>query len=270
MSQFNLKSRSTKLVAVGGLLALGGGLVAGGCGGPDYTILSNFCVALAEADCSQAIVEACYGSTDETIDADTTSCINARSELQNCDPGNLPYHADFADGCLAAHQQVYAQATLQESDFQALAQACLPVFNNGGEMGAPCTGDVDCDVGNGLACVVHQGPTGTCQIPITVEGGESCAGPTAQCDTGFYCDSTAHCVSDPFNGQACSMDIPCGTGLRCEQMACESQLPDGSACETDTDCVGGFCLATAGTTGAGICSATYTFSITSTSCAAFR
>jgi hypothetical protein len=257
------------MAVVAGSLALGGGLLAGGCGGADFTALTDFCMALAQADCSQAIVEACYGATDSSIDTDTTLCINARSQISKCDPGGLEYHSQYADACIAAHQQVYAQASLQASDLQAIATACLPVFNNGGEMGHACTADTDCDAGSGLSCVVH-GTTGTCQTPLTVMGGETCTDPSSECTTDFFCDTTGHCISDPLKDGMCSDSVPCATGLRCVSMACQAQLQDGSTCMQDTDCVGGFCLTGTGVQGAGVCSSMYTFSITSASCTDFR
>jgi|HubBroStandDraft_6_1064221.scaffolds.fasta_scaffold181542_2 hypothetical protein len=270
MSLFNFQSRGTNVAIMGGLLALGGGLIAGGCGGPDYTALSDFCVALAQADCSQAVVQACYGSTDATIDDDTTSCINARSELTNCDPGGLEYHAQYADTCISAHQQVYVNAVLQESDVQALQTACLPVFNNNGQQGASCTSDTDCDAGDGYSCIIHQGTPGKCEMPVSVMGGETCTDPAAQCVDTFFCNTGGNCIADPVNGSACDVGVPCSDGLRCVSSVCKPQLGDGAACSSDTDCTGGFCLTTSGVEGAGVCSATYTFSITSASCNAFR
>jgi hypothetical protein len=270
MSLFDFQSRTAKMALVGGLLAFGGGLVAVGCGGPDYTALSDFCAALAQADCSAPIVQACYGSTDATLETDTSSCVAARSELAKCDPGNLPYHAQYADACIAAHQQVYVQSSLQASDIQAIQTACLPVFNRGGEQGSACQTDVDCDVGSGLSCVVHQGGKGSCEVPIAVSGGEVCTDPAAQCADTFFCDSGGHCVADPVNGMGCDVGVPCSDGLRCVSSLCRPKLQDGAACAANDDCIGGFCLTNAGTASQGICSATYTFSITSASCTDFR
>src|SRR5580704_3355439 len=258
MSLFNFQSRGTNVAIMGGLLALGGGLIAGGC------------VALAQADCSQAVVQACYGSTDATIDDDTTSCINARSELTNCDPGGLEYHAQYADTCISAHQQVYVNAVLQESDVQALQTACLPVFNNNGQQGASCTSDTDCDAGDGYSCIIHQGTPGKCEMPVSVMGGETCTDPAAQCVDTFFCNTGGNCIADPVNGRACDVGVPCSDGLRCVSSVCKPQLGDGAACSSDTDCTGGFCLTTSWVEGAGVRSATYTFSITSASCNAFR
>src|SRR3954469_19020088 len=100
MSLFNFDHRTSKLVLACAALMLGGGLIGAGCGGTDTSTIVGFCEAQAIAECSYPVVQACYGSNDASIDADTTTCIATRSQPVKCNPDNLPYHANFADNCV--------------------------------------------------------------------------------------------------------------------------------------------------------------------------
>jgi hypothetical protein len=270
MSLFNFDLRSARLVLAGAALALAGGVMGTGCGGQDVSTVQGFCAALAQADCSQAIVTACYGSSDTSIQADIDRCIQARSGLESCNPRNLPYHPDFADGCIAQHQAIFSTSSINLEATKSITEACLPALNRGGSQGSTCTDDSDCDVGyQGLRCLVRVGGKGTCQVPNPVMGGSSCKDPTAQCPAGNYCDEGFHCVETPLKGEACGAGQPCSSGLQCasENKVCVSQLPNGSECTRDTQCQGGFCLDTAN---GKKCAASYVFAFGATTCASFQ
>jgi hypothetical protein len=266
MSLFNFDLRAGRLVLASAALALAGGVIGTGCGGQDVSTVQGFCTALAQADCSASIVTACYGSSEEQLQADTDACIQARSGLDTCNPGNLPYHADFADGCIAQHQQVFSASTIDQEGWKSVREACLPALNRGGRQGSTCTDDSDCDVGyQGLRCLIRVGGKGTCQVPREVTGGSSCKDPTAQCPTGQYCSADFHCVETPLKGEACGAGQPCSSGLQCESddNVCVSQIPNGSKCSSDSECKGGFCLDTA--TGKQ-CAGSYVFAFGATTC----
>lgn len=277
MSLFNFDLRNSRLVLAGAALLLGGGVLGGGCGGGyDLSTIVGFCQAQAAADCSLAIVSACYGSSDSTISTDTDSCIAARSQISKCNPTGLPYHPEFADACVAQHQAVFANSQIDGPTFLTLRDACLPVFNRGNAQGAGCTDDSGCDVGGGLRCVIHAGK-GTCQTPVAVGGGESCSQLAAQCtdsqgstDT-FYCDSGNHCVTAGAGGDKCGSGEACGNGLRCNTSAkvCVNQASNGDPCTANEDCAGGFCLGT-GTASGGECAATLTFAFGGSTCQSFK
>src|SRR5277367_3835016 len=114
MSLFNFDYRNTRLVVAGVVLAAAGGVIGGGCGpsGFDYPTAADFCQGLAAVDCSQAVVSACYGASDVTINQDTDACLMWRSAPEQCNPSNLTYHPEFADGCVDAHAAVYSSAQL--------------------------------------------------------------------------------------------------------------------------------------------------------------
>src|SRR5262245_49865692 len=123
MSLFNFNH--ARLVLASAALALAGGIIGTGCGGQDVSTVQGFCSALAQADCSAEIVRSCYGSSDATIQADMDRCVQARSGVDTCNPRNLPYHPDFADGCLAAHQQVFSVSSIDLESWKSVREACL-------------------------------------------------------------------------------------------------------------------------------------------------
>ena len=277
MSLFNFDLRNSRLVLAGAALALGGGLLGGGCSSVDLSTEAAFCQAVATADCSAALVQACYGATDTTLAADTNLCIAARSPISKCNPKGLSYHPDLAGACLTQHQAVYATSQIDGAAVASLRDACLPVFNKGNTQGSTCALDSDCDVVNLLRCVVHAGK-GTCQSPVPVMAGESCTLAAAQCtdsnsrtDT-LYCDTGNHCVAAGAGGDKCGAAQPCGTGLRCTATKlCASQLADSQPCHADGDCLGSFCLgANSAGTATGECAATLTFAQGGLACNAFK
>src|SRR4051812_44112920 len=85
MSFFDINYRNGKLALAGAVLLVGAGAFGGGCGGGISTE-AEFCQALAEVQCSQAVVTACYGSSDVNLDANTESCISSRSLSSRCNP----------------------------------------------------------------------------------------------------------------------------------------------------------------------------------------
>lgn len=269
MSFFNFDHRTFRLALAGVMLALTGGAIGTGCGGYDLGTTAGFCSALAAADCSPAIVQAC-GSTEATLQADTDRCVAVRSKLDKCNPSGLTYHPDFADACIAQHQAVFSNSSIDKAGIDSLTEACLSVLNQGHSAGSQCTADSDCDVGyGGLRCLTRVGGKGTCQVPNPVMGGASCKDATAQCPVGNYCDSGFHCVQVGQSGDICGAGQPCDNGFRCNKdaNACVSQLGTGAKCNADTDCAGGFCLRVA--SGEKLCSANFVFAFGSSACLDF-
>jgi len=272
MSLMNFGHRTARLALAGAALAIFGGALGAGCGGGyDTSSLGGFCQAMAAADCSPNVVQQCYLASEGMIETDTNSCILARSQAKNCNPSNLPYHPEWADNCLATHGAVYSQTQIDITTFKQIAQACLATFNRGGQQGQTCTQDVDCDVGNGLFCMVRVGGKGTCQVPTPVEAGQSCNDPAAQCPDGMFCDTGFHCVAIGGAASVCGAGQPCGDGFRCNNQLhqCEAQLPDQATCKGDSDCAGGFCVGVSSTNPAGKCASTLIFAFGSAVCAPF-
>src|SRR5262249_53331861 len=155
-----------------------GGVLAAGCGGSsaDYSTQMSFCQALATTDCTDPVVRACWGADDSSVDADTQLCITARSSPHLCNPGGLPYHAQYAQDCVDAHQNLYQGTMLDPGAYAAAQQACEGVFNKGGTTGATCTADSDCAVipateqQPSFSCVFFNGK-GSCQMPHPINSG---------------------------------------------------------------------------------------------------
>ena len=216
--------------------------------GPKYThpLLSDFCKAVAVADCSAAVLNACYG---EAGDGVKDSCISARSQVARCNPEGLTYHPEKADPCVAKHGEIYGpDSKLTKEDLDALNEACLPVLNRGGLENAPCGQDFDCDTSRDLRCV-KKAPTdegGYCAVPVIVSGGAKCGLTNQQCDEGLFCDDHNHCIVMSGVGEDCSQ-APCDSATNCTEtatdvFACTAKIATGGACKLDTDCASGFCV----------------------------
>lgn len=209
-----------------------------------YPDQGSFCTALATAECSDAVVNACFGSTTVAA-ADRQTCINARSETSRCNPGSLPYDPAPAEGCVAAVSALYTTGTwtLMDTRVKAATTACVAVFSKGGPAGSTCTSDTDCDAINGLSCVL-KATGGTCEKPNAVAGGEKCPNAADQCPPDQYCDGTKNaCIAKGSAGDACDAATPCDDTSKCDptSMKCVAKIADGQPCSADSECLGGFC-----------------------------
>lgn len=237
-----------------------------------YPTEADFCDALAEAECSQKVVEVCYGSDSTTLAEDKAACRAARKE--KCNPDALPYHPEKAEDCLLARQQGVADTVWTRDELEKVRLACLPVFSKEGPEGAACTADHDCDTGSDLRCIVKLGSfEGVCGAAKPVSGGEDCSDPLATCKDGFYCDpDVSHCLANPVENQACSTTKPCAADFFCtsfEEGTCVAKTKNGGSCEADALCAGGFCVGMTHST-PGVCSATLPLTITSATCDLYR
>jgi hypothetical protein len=226
--------------------------------GPNYKYPdeTSFCNAVAAAECSDAVVNACFGST-TVAPADRQTCISARSELSRCNPGSLPYHPETAETCVNAIQALYATGTWTQADtrVKAASTACVAVLSKSGPAGSMCTTDTDCDAAHGLSCV-FKANGGTCEQPHAVAGGEKCPNPADQCPADQYCDGTkSACIAKNAVGDACDpmnpYALPCDDTSKCSAvtMKCVAKTADGMPCATDAECAGGFCTIPENATG---------------------
>jgi len=248
----NIVAATLRPVLALGLIAGAAAAFGGGCSsGIDLSTEEAFCQARAQTECTQTVVSTCFDETNpNALSQDTQTCQTAVQSLETCNPESRIYHAAFAQGCLNAIGALYATApNLDPSAYAAQVQACNAVFNNGGQTGAPCQADTDCDVGDGFACITHAGGTGSCQVPQPIQPGESCSFPAAQCTSGFFCEDSGHCVSNPTIGQSCGPGIACDQTSFCDVPSsggtagtCKALLPDQSPCTEDGQCSGGFCV----------------------------
>jgi hypothetical protein len=237
-----------------------------------YPTESSFCTALASAECNDAVVQACYGSDETTLEDDRARCSTAR-EAQ-CNPKKLPYHPEQAEPCLDAREAGLADAVWTHAELDAVDAACSPVFSKAGPDGAVCKTKDDCDTTLGLDCIVKLGSLqGVCGAPKVVGGGEDCTDPVNVCGPGFYCDpKVSHCLAQPQENDACSDAAPCASDFYCtasDAGTCELKTKNGLKCAEDRLCAGGYCLG-ATEEMEGICSSTLPLQITSATCAPYR
>ncbi len=259
-----------------GVTAATVGLLAAGCAdtetaaptGPAYPTQTAFCAAVAEVVCNSNVVAACYGSSDATLPDDTASCVEQYSRQVNCNPGGFDYHSGGAEACIAAMQAAYVDAAINQTDVEKIADACLPVFSDGGSEGSSCDVDTDCDGSASLRCVFKAG-LGSCQIPEEIAPGLSCVADNQVCEEGFYCGSDDACIQRPAVDGDCSEVKPCTEDALCIDALCVAKTDNGGTCTLGDECLGGFCVMATGATD-GSCGAQYTLSpTTAESCTPF-
>jgi hypothetical protein len=229
--------------------------------GPKYPFVTSFCEARATAECSTAVILACALPSMST-------CVSNREQIcVASQPPNTDYDPDPAQGCVNAVMAAYADAEVTLAESQAIDSACGPVFSGPGAQGAPCQVDTDCQSSGGLQCVLAPASAqGTCQVPMMVEGGGSCAQPNQQCVSGFHCGVTANCDIDRLAGEPCDPNDPCGVGLACAASGmCQSKSPDGTTCTSGDECLNGICNKGATAT-TGLCVSEITLSPTEPFC----
>jgi len=236
--------------------------------GPAYGSETAFCKAVAEVVCNSNVVTACYGSSDATLPDDTASCVEQYSRQANCNAGAFPYNSAGAEGCIAAMKAAYADATINQTDLDNIADACLPVFSSGGPEGTICDIDSDCDGAANLRCVIKAGE-GSCQVPEEIAPGQNCGQPQQVCEEGYYCGSDDACIVRPGVDGDCSETKPCVETALCIDAVCVAKTDNGGTCTEDGACVGGFCVMATGAPD-GTCAAQYGLSPTTAgSCTAF-
>jgi hypothetical protein len=263
-------------------------MFASGCGGPDgsgtggtgggtttpqyaYPTAADFCQKLAEDECNETVVKACYGSDATSLATDVKSCEAARAA--RCAANTLPYHPEHAEECLQAHKDSLADAIWSHDEIKDTDAACLPVFNKMESEGAVCTADTDCDATQELHCLIKLGAIqGVCGKPKLVVGGAKCDDPVAVCDDANYCDpKIQYCLARQGEAKPCSAAQLCIKGMYCtdpDMGQCLKQLQNGNDCTKDDVCAGGFCIGATANQG-GKCSSTLPLLINTASCAPY-
>lgn len=272
--------RSLTLFA--GALVACGALLPVACGGNEETppvqaspldTEEGFCALFANAICTNAVAQACYGSDAASLPADLTACREAANRPEVCNPNGYAYNKAGAQACLTAAQAIYADGKLTLAEVDQANSTCALVFNGGGDEGVSCVSDADCAVASGLRCVV-KGTDGTCQIPEEVGPGRSCAEPAQRCadDMGdqFFCSPDGACNERALAGDTCDpITKPCYDTANCANGVCVEKLANGDTCSNGAECLGGFC-SKAANAATGTCSATLSLApTTGNTCAPF-
>lgn len=226
-----------------------------------YETEAGFCQLLAEASCTQAVVENCYlsdPSDAEQFQEDVASCQTEAARRSACNPNGYTYRREGAEGCVAAVGAAYADGKLNPAEIEAANEACLAVYSGGKGVGQSCVSDAECDFPAGLRCAIELGKDATCQEIEVIAPGAKCGGPAAVCEEGYHCNVAASiCGQDQAVGEACDETMPCADTAICNASGvCEEKASNGSPCEAAHECAGGICVkaqgASAGTCGSSI------------------
>jgi hypothetical protein len=213
---------------------------------PKYPDASAYCSGRAQAECNDAVIAACAAPTkDKCILSRQGVCISGV-------PGGKAYDSSQTEDCIARVSSAYGDAKLTKDEIKTYTDACALLFNGVGVKNSPCAADGDCKVSEGLRCVVSSSggadggavkSSGNCQVPMTVQGGDSCAPVDAMCAAGYHCGLTKHCEINGAAGEACGDGSPCKETLKCSSAGmCEPKLPDSSPCTVGEECLNGVCL----------------------------
>ncbi len=205
---------------------------------PKYPDAASYCVGRARAECAEDVLSACAAEHDV--------CVAERQRVcQAALPTGKTYDSAKAEDCITTVESSYADVQLTFEELEANNAACGLVFSGSGVEGAPCLANDACRQSEGLLCVIHPSVSvsGTCQHPVSVSGGESCAEPYAQCLPGFHCGTTSRCDANGNEGDPCNAVLPCKSSFKCSTSGfCEAKLVNGATCALDGDCASGICL----------------------------
>jgi hypothetical protein len=145
---------------------------------------------------------------------------------------------------LGAVQKAYSDGKLTALEIATVrhrGDPCNHLVKGPKAAGESCTGDDDCNTLKNYLCVLKSGQ-GSCQIPMLVDNGTSCAAPEAACNPGFYCGDGENCVQSKPAGKACTATYECATGLDCDAATgtCVARVSQRE-CTKDEDCTTNVC-----------------------------
>src|SRR5687768_2764816 len=156
------------------LVAACGGSEAGpGSGSTSLANAGSFCQSWAKAACNPSVVDACRAQ-------DADSCIDSQQSFCLALLPSLGYDPKFAQECVDAVADAYADAELTSDELRVVLQLAAPcdrLIKGSGEAGDNCAEDIDCNTLSDLRCVIKTGEAqGSCQVPAEVGGGDPCDG----------------------------------------------------------------------------------------------
>jgi hypothetical protein len=231
---------------------------------------AGFCNAWAEAACQKIVVKNCNApSVEDCVASQSDFCLELVPET---------YSSKHAGECLGAVKSAYKDATLSTADIDVvirLGAPCDQLWTGTREQGESCDANVDCDTAAGLTCVIKADATsGSCEEPLEVSGGKSCADAEQVCEADFYCNGR-NCVAYTETGDVCVGDFECQPSDHCvlvedaTDTTCEARLPLGDDCASDADCQSLYCVKAADAA-SGICADTLVLSVSEPLCKNLR
>jgi hypothetical protein len=208
-----------------------------------YAKQSDFCAAVAKAECQEAT----------NCGVDETQCETWRA--RQCNSGTIivpltpsdtlsrQYNPDKAKACIDALNGAFGNSNVQIKygdlfNKGGLVDTCEAVFAGNVGNGSACTTDYDCTQ-MGEVCASVPGQQAACATPTMKALGSACADPGDTCATGTYCSNASgsdKCVAAETNGGPCQSNDECVTGFHCVNKACTAQALSGGACATNSDC----------------------------------
>lgn len=252
-----------KLIGIVGWLTTFGLLAAAapGCGSNDtepegtpvevekYPDQAAFCNGIAQAECSQAVLDSCVVSGKPAcVAAVQQSCMAQASDVtRGVIASNYPTGKKAAEACIQKVTEAYADAKIEGTEHAAIKAACGEVFRGSKTAGFECKSDIDCSVG--LGCYLTAADQGTCETLKTIALGDDCGAKGSVCDKGLYCGSDQACIKRKAVGSECqAFTKPCLENLLCANVdamsglgKCEAKKAQGTECTSDDECDSNFC-----------------------------
>lgn len=219
----------------------------------------SFCAEYARIECSK-VAAFCSFNPANCEPARVLSC---KADAVPRKAGGRAFVPGNTERCLKKLEEAYQTLPINPAMLKAIDEACSRVYEGSAKALESCTADNDC--AGGLIC--DKALCGTAKVVPT---GAQCSNIGERCQPNEYCTITIpngpwRCIPRIGEDMACSRDQPCLDSLRC-RTTCRKRLDIQAPCESDDDCLSGYCnrYVSNRTCGLGL-----TFSPESPSCIAF-
>jgi len=205
-----------------------------------YPDVSSFCEAKADLECTETVLTRCQTTEDACV-------IKRRGLCSQGAPAGAKYRPTEAEQCLASVKGAYLDDQYTSEEKALELEACALLWGGSGAEGVMCGSDHDCDLDEGLRCVVRTGSTtGQCYVPEEKQPGQACDAPDAVCAEGNFCTASEPnvCANKRAVGTTCSESLPCQDDLRCvgeETPTCQAKFGTGTPCAADEECTSDMC-----------------------------
>ncbi|MCB9730839.1 MAG: hypothetical protein H6746_20375 [Deltaproteobacteria bacterium] len=202
------------------------------------TTAAQVCAQVAEALCEPASV-CCASTPGGSGDACRASVRGQCEDAATAEETALAAGQAFVSQpalteCLAAYEAAGGECRVVDSATQ--SGVCRSIFQDAAKAGEPCesgVGDLRCAGGEGIC---FPEPTGT-TCRLYAAPGQACA--EAPCPPWLLCLPASGglvCDAPRDVGGACTADVHCAPGLRCQDGLCAPGIAQGEACKKSFDC----------------------------------
>lgn len=213
--------------------------------------------------CNEWAIEACNTTIVEECADDKDDCRAGQRAFCNSLIPASKYNKAGASECIDAVGQAYVDGSLDAEEraiVEELAGSCSRVVTGNGEQGDSCDENLDCASDQNLECVIKPGePSGECQEPREVGGGDDCDGDADVCESGTFCDGELLlCRTLRSLDDTCSAALPCDDETMClneagelvadpvegeelEEGTCAARGGNQDDCTVNKECLSGIC-----------------------------